>query len=428
MKKNLHWGTCLRVGCIPSKAMLESSDKYYAARNEFAEIRDQHREDESRPRQDAFQSQKLYRCSSGNRRSLPQNKIKRYLGHATFTGPKQLKVVSEKETVEIEAKNILIATGSVPASLPGIQFNGDKIASSTEALEYGEVPNHLVVIGAGYIGLELGTVWSRLGAKVTILEYLDRICPGTDAEIAAEAQKIFEKQGLEFQLGAKVTAANASKKGCVVEVEGKSPIECDRVLMAVGRKPNTENLGLDAIGVELTDRGFIPVNEHYATSADGIYAVGDVIGGMMLAHKAEEEGIACVERIVTGYGHVNYNAIPSIGYTNPEIAAVGKTEDQLLKEGIAYRKGSFPFLANGRARSIGHTDGRVKILADKATDRILGVHILGTHAGDLIAEAAVAIEFGASAEDLARSCHAHPTMAEAVKEAAMAVDGRAIHF
>ena len=422
-------GTCLRVGCIPSKALLETSDKFYAARKEYAGIGIKTGNLELDLGQMQSHRKKVVQMLTGGIDGLfRKNKIKRYLGHATFTGQNSLKIVSEKETVEVEGKNILIATGSVPSSLRGIEFDEDRIASSTEALEYTEVPKHLVVIGAGYIGVELGTVWNRLGAKVTILEYLDRICPGTDAEMAAEAQKIFEEQGLTFQLSAKVTGAKAVKKGCVVEVEGSDPIDCDRVLMAVGRRPNTENLGLDTIGLELTDRGFIPVDGSYATSVSGVYAVGDVIGGAMLAHKAEEEGIACVEKLVTGYGHVNYNAIPAIAYTNPEIAAVGKTEEQLLAEGIAYKKGTFPFLANGRARAIGHTEGRVKVLADQETDRILGVHILGAHAGDLIAEAAVAIEFGASAEDLARACHAHPTLAEAVKEAALAVDKRAIHF
>lgn len=421
-------GTCLRVGCIPSKAMLESSEKYRAAETEFANMGiNVGKLSLDVGQMQANKSGVVQRLTGGIDGLFKKNKITRYLGHARFVGPNKL-VVEGEESVEIEAKNFLIATGSVSASLPGIEFDGEMIGSSTEALEYSEVPGHLVVIGAGYIGLELGTVWNRLGSKVTILEYLDRICPGTDAEIAAEAQKVFTKQGLEFKLGAKVTGAKAQKKGCVVEVEGMAPIKCDRVLMAVGRKPNTENLGLEAAGVELTDRGFIPVDGNYATNIPGIYAIGDVIGGMMLAHKAEEEGVACVEKIVTGYGHVNYNAIPSIGYTSPEIAAVGKTEEQLKEEGIDYKKGTFPFLANGRAQAIGHAEGRVKILADKKTDRILGVHILGPHAGDLIAEAAVAIEFGASSEDLARTCHAHPTLAEAVKEAAFAVEGRAIHF
>jgi dihydrolipoamide dehydrogenase len=290
------------------------------------------------------------------------------------------------------------------------------------------VPKHLVVIGAGYIGLEMGSVWLRLGAKVTVLEYLDRILPGMDTELAAEAQKIFAKQGMEFRLGSKVTGAKVKGKSCVVECEGADPVECDRVLLAVGRKPNTDGLGLDTIGIELDKQGRIPVDEHFASSVEGVYAIGDVIRGPMLAHKAEEEGIACVEQLVTGYGHVNYDAIPGIVYTHPEVASVGKTEEQLKAAGIEYRKGVFPFRANGRARALAQIEGTVKILADAKTDRVLGVHILGPRAGDLIAEAAVAIEFGASSEDIARSSHAHPTLAEAVKEAALAVDGRAIHF
>jgi len=306
-------------------------------------------------------------------------------------------------------------------------YDGDRIGSSTEALSYPEVPKHLVVIGAGYIGLELGSVWLRLGAKVTVLEYLDRILPGMDSELATEAKRIFERQGMTFLLGRRVTGAKVEKKEVVVESEGAEPIRCDRVLLAVGRIPNTDELGLESVGIKTDDRGRIPVDAHYATSVAGIYAIGDVIGGAMLAHKAEEEGIACVERIATGYGHVNYDAIPGIVYTHPEIASVGRSEDDLKAAGIAYKKGVFFFRANGRAKALGDTDGRVKILADETTDRILGVHILGPRAGDLIAEAAVAMEFGASAEDLARSCHAHPTLAEAVKEAALAVGGRVIH-
>jgi dihydrolipoamide dehydrogenase len=359
-----------------------------------------------------------------------KNKITRYEGTARFEGKGKIVVEGKdgKNSETIEAKNIIIATGSKSAGLPGVEFDGDRIASSTEALSYPEVPKHLVVIGAGYIGLEMGSVWLRLGAKVTVLEYLDRILPGMDTELAAEAQKIFAKQGMEFRLGSKVTGAKVKGKSCVVECEGADPIQCDRVLLAVGRKPNTDGLGLDAIGMELDKQGRIPVDEHFATSVEGVYAIGDVIRGPMLAHKAEEEGIACVEQIVTGYGHVNYDAVPGIVYTHPEVASVGKTEEQLQAAGIEYRKGVFPFRANGRARALGQIEGTVKILADAKTDRVLGVHILGPRAGDLIAEAAVAIEFGASSEDIARSSHAHPTLAEAVKEAALAVDGRAIHF
>jgi dihydrolipoamide dehydrogenase len=357
-----------------------------------------------------------------------KNKITRYLGHGRITGAGKVTVQSSKETVELEGKNILIATGSKPSPLPGVKLDGDRIGASTEALAYPEVPKHLVVIGAGYIGLELGSVWRRLGAKVTVLEFLNRILPGMDDEIAAEAKKIFEKQGLEFRLGVKVTGASAKGAECVVESEGGEPMKCDRVLLAVGRMPNTDDLGLESTGVKLDGKKRIPVDKHFATSTPGIYAIGDVIPGPMLAHKAEEEGVACVEQIVTGYGHVNYDAIPAVVYTQPEIGTVGKTEEQLKAEKIEYRKGSFPMLANGRARTLGQTEGKIKILADVKTDRILGVHIIASHAGDLVNEAAVAIGFGASSEDLARSCHAHPTLGEALREAALAVDNRTLNL
>jgi len=288
-------------------------------------------------------------------------------------------------------------------------------------------PEHLIVIGAGAIGLELGSVWRRLGAKVTVLEYLGRILLGMDAELAGEALKVFKRQGMQFLLGCRVTSARVEGEQCVVESAGNEPRRGDRVLVAVGRAPNTDDLGLEAAGVRTDRKGFVSVDEHFATSAAGVYAIGDVIGGAMLAHKAEEEGVACVEQLATGYGHVNYDAIPNVVYTEPEIASVGKTEAELQEAGVEYRKGAFPFVANGRARALGNTTGQVKMLADAATDRILGVHILGPRAGDLIAEAAVAIELGASSEDLARSSHAHPTLAEALKEAALAVDGRALH-
>jgi dihydrolipoamide dehydrogenase len=309
-----------------------------------------------------------------------------------------------------------------------VAFDGDRIGTSTEALNYDDVPKRLVVIGAGYIGLEMGSVWKRLGSQVTMLEYLDRILPGMDSELASEAHKLFIKQGLEFRLGSKVTGAKVQGEICVVECEGSTPIECDRVLVAVGRQPNTDGLDLESAGIQLDEKGRIPVNERFGTSAEGIYAIGDVIRGPMLAHKAEDEGVACVEGIVTGYGHVNYDAIPAVVYTHPEIASVGKTEDELKAADMEYRKGEFPFRANARARTLAQVEGKVKILADAKTDRLLGVHILGPRAGDLIAEAAVAIEFGASSEDIARSSHAHPTLAEAIKEGALAVDGRTINF
>jgi dihydrolipoamide dehydrogenase len=421
-------GTCLRIGCIPSKAMLESSLRYWEAKQEFAT----HGIQASQILLDLAtmlrrKEQVVSTLTRGVDVLFKKNKITRYLGHGRISGPGMV-MVDATEPIELKAKNILIATGSTPAALRGAAIDGQSIGTSTEALSYTEVPKHLVVIGAGFIGLELGSVWLRLGAKVTILEYLDAILSGMDAEITAAAQKLFQKQGLEFHLGRKVTGVSRKNGQCVVETEGAEPILCDRVLVAVGRVPNTDHLGLESAGIELHKKGTIPVNEHFTTSAEGIYAIGDVIGGPMLAHKAEEEGIACVEYLATGYGHVNYDAIPAVVYTEPEVASVGKTEAELKDTGRDYRKGVFPFRANARARTFGHVEGKVKILADAKTDRILGVHILGPHAGDLINEAAVAISFGASSEDLARTCHMHPTLGEALREAALAVSSRALNF
>jgi len=422
-------GTCLRVGCIPSKAMLESSERYTEARGDFA----QHGivlGDVGLDLQKMLKRKEriIKTSTSGVDYLFKKNKITRYLGHAKFLNRSRVLVSGGDEETEIEAKIIIIATGSQVATLPGVELDGDRIAGSTEALSYDEVPEHLVVIGAGYIGLEMGSVWLRLGSQVTVLEYLDRILPGMDAEMAKEAHKLFKKQGMVFELGSKVTGVRVEGDRAIVERDGADPIECDRVLVAVGRKPNTDNLGLDAINLKLDERGRIPVDDRFATPVEGVYAVGDVIRGAMLAHKAEEEGVACVEHIVNGYGHVNYNAIPGIVYTHPEVASVGRTEEELQDAGVEYRKGTYPFRANGRARALAQLDGKVKILADAKTDRVLGVHIIGPRAGDLIAEAAVAIEFGASSEDIARSSHAHPTLAEAVKEAALDVDDRAINI
>ncbi|MHC1768002.1 MAG: dihydrolipoyl dehydrogenase [Verrucomicrobiia bacterium] len=422
-------GTCLRVGCIPSKALLESSELFYETQTKLIDhgVRVQGVELDLAAmmrRKDKV----VTTLTKGVEGLFKKNKITRYLGQARISGPGRVEVAADPGPIELRAKHILIATGSKSSTLPGVPLDQDRIGTSTEALGYPEVPKHLVVIGAGYIGLELGSVWRRLGAKVTVLEYLPRILPGMDDELAAEAQKTFQKQGLEFRLGAKVTSARIESGQCVLECEGSEPVRGDRVLLAVGRSPNTDGLGLENAGIELDPKGRIRVNERFETSASGIYAIGDVIGGAMLAHKAEEEGIACVERIVTGHGHVDYNSIPGVVYTDPEIASVGRTEEQLKADGIAYKRGVFPFLANGRARSLNKTEGRVKILADAKTDRILGVHIIGPRAGDLIAEAAVAMAFGASSEDLARSSHAHPTLAEVLKEAALAVDNRAIHI
>ncbi len=423
-------GTCLRIGCIPSKALLESSELFHETKHSFAShgivAKDVALDLKTMlARKDGVVDQ----LTKGIAGLLKKNKITRYEGLGRFTGPGAVEVVgADGKVTALTAKNVLIATGSTSATLKGIELDGDKVGTSTEALSWPAVPGHLVVIGAGAIGLELGSVWCRLGAKVTVLEYLDRILPANDAEIAKDAQKVLAKQGLTFKLGVKVIGARATKDGAVVEIEGQEPVQCDRVLVSVGRKPHTDGLGLDKVGITLDAKGRIPVDAHFRTAAAGVFAIGDVIPGPMLAHKAEEEGVACVEQIVTGYGHVNYDAIPNVVYTHPEVAGVGKTEEELVAAGIPYRKGAFPFLANGRAKALGQTDGKVKILAHKETDRILGVHILGPRAGDLIAEAVAAMEFGASAEDLARTCHAHPTLAEVVKEAALAVDGRALHI
>lgn len=420
-------GTCLRVGCIPSKALLETSELYEQTQKHFADrgiIVKGAALDIAKMMQ--HKQSVVSQLDGGIQGLLKKHKIERFFGHGRLQGQGLVEVSGDKPAT-LTGRKILIATGSVSAALPGIQPDGNRIGTSTEALSWPEVPRHLVVIGAGVIGLELGTVWRRLGAQVTVLEYLPRILPGIDGQVATEAQKILEKQGMQFRLGTKVTSVTATQTSCTVHIEGAEPLTCDRVLVAVGRKPCTENLGLEAAGVQTDKRGFIQVNASYQTTAPGVYAVGDVIGGAMLAHKAEEEGIACVEKMATGYGHINYGAIPAVIYTAPEIAAVGATEEALKEAGVRYKVGRFNFAANGRARAAGHTEGFVKILADADTDRVLGVHIIGAHAGELIAEAGVAMEFGASSEDLARCCHAHPTLAEAVKEAAMAVDRRAIH-
>jgi dihydrolipoamide dehydrogenase len=428
-KEPLLGGTCLRVGCIPSKALLESSELLHEAKTKFAT----HGIKLPSVELDLAtmlkrKNQVVLNLTKGVEGLLKKNQITRIHAHARIASPGKVEIEGKDGKSTIQAKHIIIATGSKPASLPGVELDGDRVVTSTEALSFNEVPQHLVVIGAGYIGLELGSVWLRLGAKVTVVEYLNRILPGMDSEIATEAHKIFEKQGFEFRLGKKVTGARKMDNGAIVECEGDQPLKCDRVLMSVGRVPNTDGLALPEAGIRADKKGRIEVDPHFATSVPGIYAIGDVIAGPMLAHKAEEEGVACVEHIVKGQGHVDYNTIPGVCYTNPEIGSVGLTEEQLKEQGIPYLKGSFPFRANGRAQSLGQLDGRVKILAHEKTDRILGVHIIGPRAGELIAEAVTAMTFGASSEDLARTCHAHPTLPEVIKEAALAVDGRAIHF
>jgi dihydrolipoamide dehydrogenase len=421
-------GTCVRVGCIPSKALLEASERYDEARHglgvfgisvgsvelDLAKML---------KRKDTVVKQN----TAGVAFLFKKNKITRYTGRGRFVAPGRVAVDSaDGSSTELSAKHVLVATGSSVAKLRGVEVDGDRIGTSTEALAYTAVPGHLVVIGAGVIGLELGSVWKRLGSKVTVLEYLDRILPGMDGETAAIAKRIFERQGIDFRLGARVTGARVVGDGCVVETEGAEPISCDRVLCCVGRVPNTEGLGADVIGLSLDKRGRIEVDEHFRTKVPGVYAIGDVIAGPMLAHKAEDEGVACVEHIVTGYGHVGYDGIPNIVYTHPEIASVGRSEEELKEAAVPYKKGVFPFSANPRARALASTDGQVKVLAHAETDRVLGVHIIGPRAGDLIAEAAVSIDFGASSEDIARSCHAHPTLAEAVREAALGVANRQI--
>jgi len=419
-------GTCLRIGCIPSKALLESSHRFQEAKSEFIS----HGIDILGVSLDLDKMMKrkngvVGTLTKGVDALFKKNDVTRYHGMGRLAGPGRV-VVEGADNVTIDAEHIVIATGSVSAPLKGVELDGDRIGTSTEALSYPEVPGNLVLIGAGAVGLELGSVWARLGAKVTVLEYLDHILPGMDREIGKDAQKILAKQGIEFRLGARVTAARAEGEICVVESEGAEAIACDRVLLAVGRRPNTKGLGLESVNAPLDSLGRIEVDDHFQTPDKGIYAIGDVIRGPMLAHKAEEEGVACVEQIVNGYGHVNYDAIPAVVYTHPEIASVGKTEEELKEAGVDYRKGKFPFMANGRARAIGSTEGYVKILAHAQTDRVLGVHIIGPQAGDLIAEAAMAIEFGASSEDIARTSHAHPSLAEVVKEAAFATFDRAI--
>ncbi len=419
-------GTCLRVGCIPSKALLEASERYEEAKD--------HLDDfgvnvtgvsfdlaKMMARKDSI----VDGLTGGVEYLFKKNKVTRYFGRGSIEAPGKVIVTSDAgEKTTLSAKHIVIATGSNVAPLKGVELDGDRVGTSTEALGYPEVPGHLIVIGAGYIGLEMGSVWRRLGAKVTVVEYLDRILPGMDAEIAKEALKAFKKQGFEFKLSSKVTSARADGDSVLVEIEGQEPLRADRVLLAAGRTPNTEGLNLEAIGVETDRRGFVRADGHYRTNIPGIYAIGDVIGGAMLAHKAEEEGVAVAEQIAGGFGHVNYDAIPGVVYTHPEIATVGKTEEELAERGVKFKKGVFSFAANGRARALNATDGKVKMLADAETDRILGVHIIGARAGDLIAEAVTAIEFGASSEDLARTCHAHPTLSETLREAALGVDGR----
>ena len=422
-------GTCLRVGCIPSKALLESSHKLEEVQHDLALHG-------VRVEGVAFDLSTMMRrkedvvatLAKGIEALLAKNKVIRKAASGRLAGAGQVEVTATDGTATVvESQRIVLAVGSRSVGLTGVDVDGRFVGTSTEAWAFDAVPEHLVVIGGGYIGLELGTVWRRLGAKVTVLEYADRILTGIDAEIATEALAVFRKQGLDIRLGAKVKRARADGNGAVVECEGQDPIRCDRVLAATGRKPATDGIGLETVGIATDSRGFIPVDAQFRTAAPGIWAIGDCIPGPMLAHKAEEDGVACAEAIAGRWSHVDYDLVPAVVFTHPEIAAVGKTEEQLVAAGVAFKKGTFPFRANGRARTINETTGRVKVLADAATDRVLGIHIIGPAAGDLIGEAAAALSFGATAEDIARVCHAHPTLPEALKEAAMAVSGTAIH-
>jgi dihydrolipoamide dehydrogenase len=423
-------GTCLNIGCIPSKALLHSSENFAEAAHAFAahgivvegvslDLK----------RMQARKAEVVNANVRGVEFLFKKNKVTWLKGEGRIAAPGRVLV----DGVEHAAKHIVIATGSESMPLAGVAVDESRIVTSTGALEFAHVPGHLVVIGGGAIGLELGSVWRRLGAEVTVIEFLDRLIPGNDGEIARHFERILGRQGIKFRLSSKVTGATTTDAGVSLAVEpvkggAAQQVSADAVLLSIGRRPYTQGLGLKELGVEMDAQGRVMIDGHFATNVAGLYAIGDVIAGPMLAHKAEDEGVALAEHLAGKAGHVNYDAIPNVVYTWPEVAGVGRTEEQLKAENIEYRVGKFPFSANGRARAMGSTDGFVKILADKSTDRILGCHILGPDAGTLIAEIVTAIEFGASSEDVARICHAHPTLSEAVKEAALAVDNRAIHI
>ena len=433
-KRSTLGGTCLNVGCIPSKALLNSSEKYHEAQDghlaNLGITLGKTKLDLGRMM--AAKDDVVTGLTGGIDLLFRKNKINRIVGTAKVMETGKVSVETDQGNQILTADNILIATGSEPVSLPSVKIDEDKIVSSTGALALTSVPKKLMLIGAGYISLEMGTIWRRLGAEVEVVEYLPRILPGMDSELASKFKTILEKQGMSFRLGTAVKSAKANKSGVVVDITNNDcdveKLTADIVLVAVGRRPNTDGLGLDKVGVAMDDRGRISVDEDFETNIEGIFAIGDVIPGPMLAHKAEEDGVAAAEIMSGLSGHVDYDHVPGIVYTAPEIATLGKTEDQLKDASVDFKKGVFPFMANSRARAIGHTEGFVKILADAKTDRVLGVHIIGHEAGTLIHECATAMAFGASSEDIARTCHGHPTMNEAVKEAALAIDGRAIHI
>ncbi|MEM0900341.1 MAG: dihydrolipoyl dehydrogenase [Pseudomonadota bacterium] len=437
-KRETLGGTCLNIGCIPSKALLHASEVFHEAEHAMQTLG----VDVGKPKLDlkkmmAHKDDTVKANVDGVSFLMKKNKIDVFTGTGKVVGTGKVSVEKADGSVEeLETKNIIIATGSDVAGIPGVDVEIDEkvIVSSTGGLELTKVPKKMIVVGGGVIGLELGSVWNRLGAEVTVVEYLDTILGGMDADVSKQFQKMLAKQGVNFKLGAKVTDVKKAGRGAEVTFEpvkggDAETLKADIVLIATGRKPYTESLGLAEVGVSMDDRGRVDVNDHWETSVKGIWAIGDVVKGPMLAHKAEDEGMAVAERIAGQAGHVNYGVIPSVVYTEPEVASVGKTEEELKAAGTAYISGKFPFMANGRARAMLATEGFVKVLADKATDQVLGVHIVGKGAGDLIHEAAVLMEFGGSSEDLARTCHAHPTMSEAVREAALASStGKPLHM
>ena len=423
-------GTCLNIGCIPSKALLVASEKYHEAAHKLQSFGVKvGKLDLDLPTMMKHKEDVVSSNTKGIEFLFKKNKIDWLKGEGKFTAANTIDVAGTSYT----AKHIIIATGSDVVSLPNVEIDEKQIVSSTGALSLEKVPEKMIVIGGGVIGLELGAVWGRLGAKVTVVEYLDRILPTNDVEVSKEMQKILAKQGFDFKLSTKVMSVQKDKSGVTVTVEAAAggsseKLSADVVLVAIGRKAYTDKLGLDKIGVATDERGRVKTDDHFRTNVPGVYAIGDVIAGPMLAHKAEDEGVVLAEMLAGQTGHIDYNLIPGVVYTWPEVASIGKTEEQLKAEGIEYKKGKFPFSANGRARAMNATDGFVKILADARTDKVLGVHIIGAEAGTMIAEIGVAMEFSASAEDIARTCHAHPTLEEAIKEAALAVDGRPIHI
>ncbi len=425
-------GTCLNVGCIPSKALLESSEFFEAARERASDhgvvVTDVGLD---LPQMMARKAGIVTELTDGVAMLMKKNKVTVVTGRGVVTAPGKVTVHGDDGETTLETTNICLAMGSVPVELPFLPFDGERVVSSTEALEFSAVPKSLVVIGAGAVGLELGSVWRRLGAEVTVVEMLPTITPFADRQMAKTLQRALADQGMDFRLETRVTAGKVLKKNVKLTVEdakgATEELTCDTVLVAVGRRPNTATAGLEAVGVALDDRGRVAVDDHFRTNVEGIYAIGDLVRGPMLAHKAEDEGVALAEQLAGMPGHVNYDVIPNVVYTEPELAMVGRTEAELKEAGIAFATGRFMFRANGRAKGMGLLDGMVKILADQTTDEILGVHMVGPRVSELIAEAAVAMEFRASAEDLARTCHAHPTLSEVVKEAALAVDKRALH-